>query len=177
MQQTNSKKTIYWSLILMPVMAIGAIYWKIQHDKFPYVGKWAGPYYKREQALIIEVTPDKQMFMISKGPIGFIKKKCSYRMAGDAAIAQTIKRNVSTDPNNEHYIGDDLLYDLTHYRGLKKNGTYTYIAKHQITPKNNGSILEVTTFIQVLFEDQETGETVLPTTHESPSTYICRKVK
>jgi hypothetical protein len=172
MQQTNSKKTIYWPLLLMPVMALGAIYWKIQHDKFPYVGVWVAS--DAVESHLVEVTSDGQFFIGAIGPNTRRKIRCRYRMTGETAIVTNIAMKQSTDPNSKkQYVGEGGIQAF----GLRRYRTYTLTWEEHITPKKNGSILEVKLPINTTYTDQITGETFSRKDYKAPIVLISRKVK
>jgi hypothetical protein len=138
-------------LALMPVLAIAAIYWKIQRDKFPYVGTWVGSWRMDGATVTRRLSFHADGSCSSVGDVlGLVTRySCSYKMQGKSAL-------ITVELHEVQVINGALRLPKT---PIEKAQATIFTAAHvyRVTPLRGGESLLVTTSESRLIH-QETGQ-------------------
>lgn len=135
----------------MPILAMAAIYWKVQHDKFPYVGTWVGSW-KRDDAtatMAHSFHADGSCSTVGE-TLGLVTRySCSYQMRGNSALV-----NIELHP--AQIINGELRVPKTP-KERAESTIFTAAQLHRVTPLRGGESLLVTASESRLIH-QETGQ-------------------
>lgn len=157
METSRPKRSwLQWPLLL-PIVALAAIWWKVKNDRFPYVGTW--------------VKIDSVHDGIMKGTLAFDadgacswellwwsandnpknaliqRHNCSYRMDNDTAQLELLGREMQNSNGKWRYV---------HVDGLRSGPVMKSLTTNTVTPQQNGKVLIFTTK-QLFYIDQKTG--------------------
>ncbi len=146
----------YGLLIIVPVLAVAAFYWKLQHNKFPYTGTWVENKRTKDVGLATTtVTFDSnggcswRLDTVLNGHWNVVNYSCSYKMQGNVA-------RVTLRLSDAQYIGGKWRFAKT-LREKEQAPLTTMIAPYSVTSLKKGKVL-LAKGNDAQFIDQKTGE-------------------
>jgi hypothetical protein len=123
---------------LMPLLAFGSVYWKIQHDKFPYVGTWAGSWIGRHGDAVrmaVSFNADGSCSWAGETLGHITRYSCSYQMQERSAL-------VTVRLHQAQVIKGELRVPKTP-KELAEAPIFTVVGLHRVTPFRDGEAVLV----------------------------------